>query len=228
LEPGELLGSQDPSAEAVCGIGTPILETVLVTDMTTAVGATASLAMSEVATGEPAASIGLTDDAPSSPPQVAAATASTGDDDNTIEEPEVIMLDLDLRMLGKVSLSKAMGTTHFVLNEVHDMLHREREDLEEERLHLGEWGSLQKEWTTSEKEKMVVKQKFLDVMEVLLNKKQTAIDELDAKSQKLLDDIKELYTAAEAHANATSSSSRTSTHKRSPLPNGSRRWQTGC
>jgi septal ring factor EnvC (AmiA/AmiB activator) len=159
---------------------------------------------------------------------VAAATASIGDDDNTIEEPEVIMLDLDLRMLGKVSLSKAMGTTHFVLNEVHDMLHREREDLEEERLHLGEWGSLQKEWTTSEKEKMVVKQKFLDVMEVLLNKKQTAIDELDAKSQKLLDDIKELYTAAEAHANATSSSSRTSTHKRSPLPNGSRRWQTGC
>jgi hypothetical protein len=32
-----------------------------------------------------------------------------------------------LMVPGAVSLSEAMGTTHFVLNQVHDVLRRERE-----------------------------------------------------------------------------------------------------
>jgi hypothetical protein len=36
---------------------------------------------------------------------------------------------------------------------------------------FGEWGSLLKEWMTYEKEKAMVKQRYLDVMEVLINRK---------------------------------------------------------
>jgi hypothetical protein len=45
-----------------------------------------------------------------------AATASMGADDNAIEEPEVIMGHPGLRALRTVSLSEAMGMTHFALN----------------------------------------------------------------------------------------------------------------
>jgi hypothetical protein len=65
-----------------------------------------------------------------------------------------------------------MGMAHFALNQLYDGLHRE--DLEEEWLCLREWGSLLKERTTSEKERVAGKQKFLDKMEVLLNRKQIA------------------------------------------------------
>jgi hypothetical protein len=41
---------------------------------------------------------------------MAVASASTGTDDNTVEEPEVIMKHPDLRAPGTVSLSEAMGT----------------------------------------------------------------------------------------------------------------------
>jgi hypothetical protein len=63
---------------------------------------------------------------------MAAATTSTGADDNAIKEPEVIMGHPGLRAPGTVSLSKAMGTTHFALNQVHNVLHREREDINKE------------------------------------------------------------------------------------------------
>jgi hypothetical protein len=36
---------------------------------------------------------------------------------------------------------------------------------------FGEWGSLLKKWMTYEKEKAMVKQRYLDVMEVLINRK---------------------------------------------------------
>jgi hypothetical protein len=70
---------------------------------------------------------------------MAGATASTGDDDNVVEGPKVVMGQPSVRAPGHVSLSEAMGTTHFALHQVHDVLRREREDIEEEQLHLTEW-----------------------------------------------------------------------------------------
>jgi hypothetical protein len=62
-----------------------------------------------------------------------AATALVGADDDAAEELEVILGHPILRAPGDVSLSKAMGTTHWVLNQVHGVLHREREDIDDER-----------------------------------------------------------------------------------------------
>jgi hypothetical protein len=56
---------------------------------------------------------------------------------------------------------------------------------------------------TSEKVKVEARQKHLNVMEILLNRKQATIDKLDVESQMLLVDTKDLYTAVEARANAT-------------------------
>jgi hypothetical protein len=100
-----------------------------------------------------------------------AATTSTGVDDNSVEEPEVIMGHPSLRVPGTVSLSEVMGTTHFALNQMHDVLHWESEDINEEWLRLLVWVSLLKQLTTSEKEKVEVRQKRLDVMEVLYNRR---------------------------------------------------------
>jgi hypothetical protein len=74
------------------------------------------LAMCEVAVSGPTGLIGLTASAPSSPLQMADATASVGADDDTIEEPEVILVHPILRAPMDVSLSEAMGTTHWALN----------------------------------------------------------------------------------------------------------------
>jgi hypothetical protein len=62
---------------------------------------------------------------------------------------------------------------------------------------------LLKQQTTSEKEKEEARKKRLDVMEVLYNKRQAVADKLDAQTQKLLHDTKELYAVAQACANAT-------------------------
>jgi hypothetical protein len=67
-----------------------------------------------------------------------------GVDGNAIEEPEVIMGHPALRAHGTISLSEVMGTTHFALNQAHDVLRREREDNNEERLRLLVWVSLLK------------------------------------------------------------------------------------
>jgi hypothetical protein len=48
-----------------------------------------------------------------------------------------------------------------------------------------------------------VRQKRLDMLVVLYNRRQTVADKLDAQTQNLLHDTKELYVAAEARANAT-------------------------
>jgi hypothetical protein len=63
------------------------------------VGATASLMTSEAAAGGPGNLTGLMVGAPSSPPLMAASTASAGDDDNAIMEPEVVMGYPNLRPL---------------------------------------------------------------------------------------------------------------------------------
>jgi hypothetical protein len=129
----------------------------------------ASPMMSEAAAGDPDASTGLAVGAPSSPPQVVATTASVGADDNAIEEPEVILGHPGHRAPGAISLSEVKGTTHFALNQVHDVLHREKEDINEEGLRLSMWVSLLKKRMTSEMEK--ARQKCLDVMEILFTRR---------------------------------------------------------
>jgi hypothetical protein len=103
---------------------------------------------------------------------------------------------LGLRALGHVSLSEAMGTGHFVLCQVQDVLQWERDDIEEEQQCLMDWGSLQKKWTTFEKQKVVAKRAQLSEMEDLLNKELVAIGLLEAEAQKLMEDAKELYADA--------------------------------
>jgi hypothetical protein len=47
------------------------------------------------------------------------------------------------------------------------------------------------------------RQKHLNVMEILLDRRQAVANKLDTQAQKLLNDAKELYTIAEDRANAT-------------------------
>jgi 5-methylcytosine-specific restriction endonuclease McrBC regulatory subunit McrC len=133
--------------------------------------AMASSTTSGAAVGDPAASTCPTAGAPPSPPRMMTGTTSMGADDNAIEEPEDIMRHPGLRAPEIVSLSEVMGTTHFALNQVHDVLRREREDINEERVHLLVWLSLLKQRTTSKKERAEVRQKRLDVMEVLYSRR---------------------------------------------------------
>jgi hypothetical protein len=163
----------------------------------------ASSVTSGATAGDPAASTGPATGALPSSPHTVTATTSMGADDNVVEGLEVIMGHPGLRASGTVSLSEAMGTTHFALNQAHNVLRLEREDINEERLHLSVWVSLFKQRTTSEKEKAEARQKHLDVMEVLYNRRQAVANKLDAQTQKLLHDTKELYAVAEARANAT-------------------------
>jgi predicted HTH domain antitoxin len=165
--------------------------------------ATASPTTSEATSSDPAASTGPTAGALSSAPQMAAATASAGADDNTVEDPKVTMGHPGLRVPGAVSLSEVMGLSHFVLNQVHDVLRREREEINEERLCLSVLVSLLKKRMTSEKEMAEARQKHLNVMEILLDRRQAVANKLDTQAQKLLNDAKELYTLAEDRANAT-------------------------
>jgi hypothetical protein len=90
------------------------------------------------------------------------------------------------------------------------VLQRERASIEEEQQPLSEWFSLLKEQTTSEKQKASAKRAQLDKMELLLNQEQVSIDLLDAKAQKLMEKAIELYANAEAYADATIKSRRTS------------------
>jgi hypothetical protein len=84
----------------------------------------APLATSGATAGDPAPSTSPAAGASPYPPRMAAATASTGADDNAVVEPEVIMGHPGLRASGIVSLFEAMGTSHFMLNQAHDVLRR--------------------------------------------------------------------------------------------------------
>jgi hypothetical protein len=134
--------------EAVPEDGTPAPEMMPEMGMATAAGTTVSTTVSEGATGGPAASTGPAASKPSSSPRVVA-------NNNAIED---------------VSLFDMRGMAHFVLNQVHNVLHREKEDMGKERLCLSVWLSLLKEWTTSKKVKAKVRGKFTDVMEILLDR----------------------------------------------------------
>jgi hypothetical protein len=100
-------------------------------DTTVATGATTSSMAGEVAAGGPAASTGLR-----------ATTTSPIVNDNIVEEPKVILGHPVLRAPGDVSLDKAMGMAHWVLNQVQDMLHRESGDINDECQHLLMWASM--------------------------------------------------------------------------------------
>jgi hypothetical protein len=69
--------------------------------------------------------------------------AMTGDGDGN--ELEVVMGHSGLQTLRHISLSEAMGMTHFSLRQAQDVLQWERADIEEEQQCLMEWGSLLKE-----------------------------------------------------------------------------------
>jgi hypothetical protein len=172
---------------------------VLAPDTTTAVKAMASLATCEAATGDPAVSTGPAVGASSSPPHMAATTASTGADDNVVDEPKVIMGHPGLRAPGTISLSEVMGTGHFALNQMHNVLHQEREDINKEQLRLSVWVSLLKQRTTFEKEKTEARQKHLNVMKILYSKRQVVADKLDAQTQKLLHDANATIKQQEDH-----------------------------
>jgi hypothetical protein len=120
-----------------------------------------------------------------------------------VEEPEVILGHLPVGAPGDVSLSDAMGMTHFMLNQVHNVLCRERADLDGEWMRLSEWFSLLKKLTTYEKVKVEVEQKYADVMEILLDRQHATINELDAQAQQMLADAKSLYADTEARTNTT-------------------------
>jgi hypothetical protein len=85
-------------------------------DTTMAVEAMASSVTSGAAASDPAALTGPMAGALPYPPCTAAATTSTGTDDNIIQELEVDMGHPGLRALGTFALSEVMGTTHFPRN----------------------------------------------------------------------------------------------------------------
>jgi hypothetical protein len=185
------------------GDPTPVQEAVPEANLASSMGAPVSSMMGEADVGDPTSSTEPMVGVPSSLPHMAAATASVGADDNAVEEPEVITGHPILRALGDVFLFEAMGTTHWVLNRVHDVLCRERGDIDNEWRHLMLWVSQLKKQTTFEKEKVEARQKHLDRREILLDKKQVVTKKLNADSQKLLADAKDLYSSAQAQANAS-------------------------
>jgi hypothetical protein len=108
VEPKMPLRTMAPRAHQLrwqTAMGPPSPRTVPETNTTTSVGATTSSTTSEVAASGPTASTGPTVGAPSYQPQMSAATASVGDDGNTVKELEVIVRHLGLRAPGDVSHS---------------------------------------------------------------------------------------------------------------------------
>jgi hypothetical protein len=155
----------------VAGFRTPVQEPVPKTESGIVADATVSLMMGEAAVG---GSTGLADPmvgASSSLPQMGVATAAVSADDDTAEELKVVLGHPVLRASGDVSLSEAMGTTHWALNQVHGVLRRERENIDDERRCLLLWASLLKKQTTFEKEKAETKRDWLGMKEELINRK---------------------------------------------------------
>jgi hypothetical protein len=132
--------------------------------------ATSSPAADEVADHDPAASSSGPTISPSSPqPQVVAASALAGVDDNITNEPEAVLGHPLLRALGDVSLDEEMGTVYWALNQAQDVLRRESGDIHNKCLRLLLWTSILKRRTTSERAMVQARQQHLDAREDLLN-----------------------------------------------------------
>jgi hypothetical protein len=91
----------------------------------------------------------------------------------------------------------------WALNQVQEVLHRERRDIDDEHQCILLWASMLKERTTSEKARAQAREWHLNTREELLKRQQAAINELDAASHKILSDAMELYATTEARANTT-------------------------
>jgi hypothetical protein len=98
-------------------------------------GATAATSASDAAADGPVPLSGPAAGAPLSPPRMVV-------NNNAVKELEVSLGHRPVGAMGDVSLSNAMSTTHFALNQVHDVLHRERVDLDEECMCLSVWLSM--------------------------------------------------------------------------------------
>jgi hypothetical protein len=103
---------------------------------------------------------------------------AVGDDDVTMEEAGDI-LGHPIRVLGDVSLDKAMGMARWALTQAHDVLRQESGGINDEWWHLLLWASMQKERTMTEKARAEARQQHLNVREELLNRLQTIINSRD-------------------------------------------------
>jgi hypothetical protein len=127
--------------EVVTGDGSPIPEVLPEGDINATVGA--------MAVGDLAASIG--------PVGGTSPSIAVGDDDVTMEEAGDI-LGHPIRVLGDVSLDKAMGMARWALTQAHDVLRRESGGINDEWWHLLLWASMQKERTMTEKARAEARQ----------------------------------------------------------------------
>jgi hypothetical protein len=133
----------------------------------------------EVADGDSAALIG--------PVWGVFPSTAAADDDITVEESGIILGHPMLRALGYVSLDEAMGTARWALTQAQNVLRRESGGIVNEWWRLLLWVSMLKEVVS-----------FLDMRDGLLNRLQTAINNRDRDSQKMLAEAKELCTSVEA------------------------------
>jgi hypothetical protein len=148
-----------------------------------------------VAAGDPAASTG--------PAGGAFPSTAAADDDIIMEEPGVILGHPTIRAPRDVSLDEAMHTARWALTQAQNVLCLESGGNVDERRRLLLWASMLKERTTIERARVEARQQHVDVREELLNRLQTAINNRDCHSQKMLAEAKELYASAEARANDT-------------------------
>jgi hypothetical protein len=208
------VGVMVPTAvdEAVAGDGSPGPEAAPKVHTTTTAGAATPSMASEVVAGGRASSTDPSASTSPSSPRMAAGTTSVGAGDVIPEEPKVILWHPLLRALGDVSLSRAMCMTHWALNQVHDVLCQESGDLNDEWRSLLLWASMLKEWIAFEKKVADARQQSFNMMEALLEKKRSTLEELNAESQKMLADAKDLYAMAEASANTTIKKEDLTTH----------------
>jgi hypothetical protein len=136
-------------------------------------------------------------------PEMDVTSASTVNGDDIAEEPEVIHRHSLLRAPWGVSHDEVMGTTHWALSQVQEVLHRERGDVDDERQRLLLQALMLKERTTSEKARAHVRERHINTREELLERQWATVNKLDAASQKMLSDTKELYATAMTRANTT-------------------------
>jgi hypothetical protein len=138
----------------------------------------------EVADGDSAALIG--------PVWGVFPSTTVADDDIIVEESGIILGHPMLRALGDVSLDEAMGTARWALTQAQNVLRRESGGIVDEWWRLLLWVSMLKEVVG-----------FLDMRDGLLNRLQTAINNRDRDSQKMLAEAKELCASVEARVNST-------------------------
>jgi hypothetical protein len=108
-----------------------------------------------------------------------AASTSMVAGNDIAEEPEVVHGHPFLKAPGGISLDEAMGTAHWVLNQVHEVLHREHRYVDDKCRRLLLWASMLKERTTSKKARAQARERHLNTREELLEGQRASINELN-------------------------------------------------